>query len=51
MRKLVFVALLGLALSGCGSEYDPELCAMWTDMHNLTESGDSRVQMDRYCTR
>lgn len=51
MRKLVIVFLLGLAVTGCGSEYDPDLCALWTDTYHLTESGTSRVEMDRYCTR
>ena len=52
MRKLL-VALAAVAtLTGCGnSEYDPDLCAFWTDMYNGIETGGARVEMDRYCTR
>lgn len=33
------------------SDYDPELCAMWTDLYISYPDGVSRVAMDKYCTR
>lgn len=52
MRKIVFLALAVVALAGCGNpDYDPDRCAMWTDLYNTTGWGEHRVDMDRYCTR
>lgn len=49
---LIALLVAVAVLTGCGgSEYDPDQCAFWTDMHRITETGTSRVEMDRYCTR
>lgn len=54
LKLIVAAALLAGAVpvvSACGSDYDPDLCAFWTDMYNLNDTGSARVEMDRYCER
>lgn len=50
MKKLLVILGLAVALTGCGkSEHEIEMCALWTDLHYASPSGDTRVKMDEFC--